>query len=91
MDKTIYSAQNAVFLRLLRKERKKADLTQDQLADRLGATQSFVSKCERGERRLDVVELRDWCLALGISLDTFARRFEKACQELPSDISSNNR
>lgn len=36
------------------------------LADRLGNTQTFVSKCERGERRLDVVELVEFAEALGV-------------------------
>jgi len=51
-------------LRLLRAWREAAGLTQDEIAARLGNTQSFVSKVERGERRLDVVELVEWCEAL---------------------------
>lgn len=47
-----------------------------ELAKRLDETQSFVSKCERGERRIDVVELRIFCQALGISFPEFTRRFE---------------
>lgn len=55
----------------LREARQQAGLTQADLAKRLRSTQSFVSKCERGERRLDIVELRYWCDALGLSLATF--------------------
>lgn len=51
MDKSIHSKEYAVFLRHLRQARKKAGMTQEQLARRLAETQSFVSKCERGERR----------------------------------------
>ena len=40
-------------------------VTQSDLANRLGKTQSFISKVERGQRPLDVVELRWWCEALG--------------------------
>ncbi|WP_370034705.1 helix-turn-helix domain-containing protein [Qipengyuania mesophila] len=40
-------------------------LTQQDLADRIERTQSFVSKVERGERRLDVVEFCQWMQALG--------------------------
>ena len=46
--------------------RKAAALSQTDLAKRLKRPQSFVSKYERGERSLDVVELRDVAVALGI-------------------------
>jgi transcriptional regulator with XRE-family HTH domain len=61
----------AAFLRHLREVRERTRVTQVELARRLKSTQSFVSKCERGERRLDVVELRLWCEALGVSLPAF--------------------
>jgi transcriptional regulator with XRE-family HTH domain len=53
-------------------------MSQLDLADRLGETQSFVSKCERGERRLDVLELRTFCRALELSTEAFLRRLERA-------------
>jgi transcriptional regulator with XRE-family HTH domain len=59
------------FLEHLRRARETAGLTQRELAKKLRTTQSFVSKCERGERRLDVVELRLWCEALGTTLSAF--------------------
>ena len=58
-----------------------ADITQAELAEKLGTDQSFVSKYERGERRLDVVELRGICLALGIDFVGFLSDFEKEVQE----------
>lgn len=64
-------------LRLLRRIRKDAGLRQADLARRLGQPQSFVSKCESGERRLDVLELRDICKAVGTSLLDFVRRLEE--------------
>jgi transcriptional regulator with XRE-family HTH domain len=48
-----------------------------ELASRLGVPQSFVSKYESGERRLDVLELRLVCQAVGVSLQEFVRRLEK--------------
>lgn len=71
MEKSIFSKDYAVFLVHLKAARRKSGLTQDELAKRLGQTQSFISKCERGERRIDVVELRQFCLAIGISLTDF--------------------
>ena len=68
MDKTIHSAPYAIFLRVLRATRERVGLTQIEVAKRIGETQTFVSKCERGERRVDVVELRNFCRAFGVSL-----------------------
>ena len=58
--------------------RKRAGLTQVCLADRLGRPQSFVSKYERGERRLDVIEYCEVCRALGIDPVAFLEDF---CRE----------
>lgn len=55
--------------------RKSTGLTQVDLADRLGRPQSFVSKYERGERRLDVVEFCEVCHALGVNPVAFLQRF----------------
>lgn len=77
MEKTIYSNEYARFLQILRKAREKSGVTQEIVALRLNATQSFVSKCERGERRLDIVELGDWCSALGITLTDFVAELEQ--------------
>lgn len=94
MEKSIYSEQYSVFLGCLREEREKAGITQVQLADRLGerATQSFVSKCERGERRLDIAELRAFCQAIGIPLDDFVRRVEAVLNsKMPTEDTSPQR
>lgn len=65
-------------LQLLLKElRKEAKLSQQELADRIGKPQSFVSKYESGERRLDILELRNICESLETSLLDFVKRFEE--------------
>jgi len=51
---------------LLIRERKRAGLSQAALAERLGKPQSYVSKCELGERRVDVVEFVEIADALGV-------------------------
>jgi transcriptional regulator with XRE-family HTH domain len=57
VEKSIYSSEYQRLCSLLRQLRHEAGLTQVQVAARLGVPQSFVSKYESGERRLDVVEL----------------------------------
>lgn len=76
MQKTIHSKDYRMFLRLLREAREEAGLTQEDVAACLQETQSFVSKCERGERRIDVVELRQFCLAFGVKFSDFCRRLD---------------
>ena len=49
-----------------------------ELAVRIERDQTFVSKYESGQRRLDALELREICQAIGITLEEFARRLEKA-------------
>ncbi|GLK89991.1 hypothetical protein GCM10017655_30530 [Pseudomonas turukhanskensis] len=53
-----------------------AGLTQSEFAQALERPQSFASDIERGLRRLDLVQLRDICLALNIGLVDFVQRFE---------------
>jgi transcriptional regulator with XRE-family HTH domain len=62
---------------LLRNLREEAGMRQVDLAEALDEPQSFVSRFESGERRLDVLELRAVCRALELPLDKFIRRFEK--------------
>jgi len=62
---------------LLRQIRLDAKLRQVDLAERLGQPQSFVSKYESGERRLDVLELRSVCKAVAITLHQFVTRLEE--------------
>ncbi|MBY0473110.1 helix-turn-helix transcriptional regulator [Patescibacteria group bacterium] len=57
MDKSIHSNEYKVVLLRLKKARMEAGLTQVQVADKLGHHQSYISKIESGERRVDVVEL----------------------------------
>jgi transcriptional regulator with XRE-family HTH domain len=66
MQKTIYTQQHQRLCELLIEARKKADLTQAEVAERLGKPQSFVAKYEGGERRLDVVEFLEVARAIGV-------------------------
>ncbi len=77
MGKSLSSTESEKLAALLRSVRSESGLTQAEVAERVEQPQSFVSKYESGERRLDLVELRQICKALGISLGDFVRRFEK--------------
>jgi transcriptional regulator with XRE-family HTH domain len=79
MSKSIFSDWQECLQKLLRETREKAGLTQAQLAKRLGRRQTFVSKYELGERRLDLVEMVLICKAMKIPFGKFAREFEKRC------------
>ena len=77
MEKSIFSSDYEVFCKLLRDVRLEAGLSQYGLADRLSTTQSWISKCERGERRVDAVELRRFCLAMAVRPEEFMRRLDE--------------
>jgi len=70
-------SQNRELLQaLLRQIRLEANLRQVDLAKRIGQPQSYVSKYESGERRLDLPELSEICQAVGIALEELVHRFQ---------------
>jgi transcriptional regulator with XRE-family HTH domain len=77
MEKSIFTDEYEVLLNLLRETRQAAKFTQVQLAERLGQSQSFVSKVEIGERRLDLIQLRTICRHLGTTLPEFVSKLEE--------------
>lgn len=77
MEKSIYTAEYEVVLDLLRTLREQSGITQMELAHLLEQSQSYVSKVERGDRRLDVIQLRTICLTLGSNLPDFIAKLEK--------------
>jgi transcriptional regulator with XRE-family HTH domain len=64
--KSVHTDGYKKLIAALKNARLNADMTQVKLAKRLRAPQSFVAKYERGERRLDIVELVAICKAIGI-------------------------
>ena len=77
MDKSLHSREQRILLNVLREMRAKRNLRQADVAKKLGRPQSFVSKYESGERRLDVLELRYVCGALGTTLAEMVRELER--------------
>ena len=75
MQKSLSSSKQKSFLAVLREVREEAGLRQIDVAERLNQPQSFVSKYESGERRLDLLELELVCEACGTDVETFVRRY----------------
>lgn len=73
-----FSDQYEQFRKMLVAARKEGNLTQVELAEALGRPQSFVSKYENGERRLDVVEFLELARAIGFDYVAFLRKLERA-------------
>jgi transcriptional regulator with XRE-family HTH domain len=73
--------QRKEFLILLKDIRQKKGVRQVELAIQLGVPQSFISKYELGERRLDILELRQICHLIGISLHDFIHQLEEKLDE----------
>lgn len=78
MLKSSYTAGQKLFCESLRHARVRAGLSQTELAARLSEPQSFVSRFERGERRLDVVEYIQVANAIGIDPATHLRKVVKS-------------
>lgn len=66
---SIHKPDYLEFIARLRKARKDRRLTQAQLGHLLNQPQSFISKVETCERRLDLIEAAEWCRAIGVRLD----------------------
>ncbi len=76
VTKSVFTKKYDRFRLLMIEARKGAGLTQAQLAQKLCRPQSFVSKYERGERRLDVVEFLEVARAIGIDALEFIKRLD---------------
>jgi transcriptional regulator with XRE-family HTH domain len=81
MEKQIFSKEQKVLLALLRRLRLDAGLSQADVAEQLGRHQSFVSKYESGERRLDILELRHVCTVLGSSFLKVAKELDRRLRQ----------
>ena len=87
MEKSIFSDEYSVVSTLLKELRIAAGITQVQMAGLLSLTQSLFSKYERGEVRLDIIQLRTIVMQLGLTLPQFSEmlehRLKPATKEAP--------
>ena len=77
MDKSIHSHLYHQIIGRLRSKRESKNVTQVQLAEMLGVKQTFISKIETCDRRLDLIELRQICQVLNISFVDFVAEVER--------------
>lgn len=75
-SKSIHKAEYQIMLQKLRDIRTRAGLTQVELSEALERSQSYVSDVERGVRRMDLLQLRDYCKACGVRLSNFVKQLE---------------
>lgn len=77
MDKSIHSRIYQRIIARLRTKREEKGISQKQLGDKTGYPQSYISKIETCERRMDVLELIKICEALDISFLTFVKEIDE--------------
>lgn len=77
MSKEIYTSRHEALRRLIKLERQKAELTQGELAAKLGWDQTTVSHIETGSKRVTVIELIELSEALGFDGAAAFRRIAK--------------
>ncbi len=73
MVKTIFSKDHKYIIEQLKKARQEAGLEQAEVAKLIGKTQSHVSKVEAGQRRIDVVALKEFARIYKKSVDFFLK------------------
>lgn len=77
MANKLWDTKRRVVYGLLKEARNKAEMTQVELSVALDKPQSYVSKYETGERKLDLVEVADICDALNCDLVVFCKQYQK--------------
>jgi len=73
MKKTIYTKKHKYLVSQLIKARKKSMLKQSDVARKLGRTQSYISKMESGQTRIDIVQLKELSEIYNKKIDFFIK------------------
>lgn len=84
MPSSLHSRNYQIFRNELVAAREDAGFTQVNIAEKLGKPQSFISKYERGERRLDFAEFVEIANILEIDIADFVNRYQATISQTPS-------
>ncbi len=76
MSNRLWDKKQETFRKAIKEIRVNRNLKQVELAKKLKKPQSFVSKYETGERKLDFVEISEICKACGISMEEFVKLYK---------------
>lgn len=73
MSKTIYSKEHKYIVEQLKKAREQAGLSQGKIAKILHKTQSYISKIESGQRKIDIVQLKEFAKIYKKNINYFVK------------------
>lgn len=73
MEKTIYSNGYKYLIEQLKRARKEVEFNQKKVAELLCASQSYVSKVESGQLRIDVIQLKKFAKVYGKNIEFFLK------------------
>ncbi|MHB1459285.1 MAG: helix-turn-helix domain-containing protein [Armatimonadota bacterium] len=90
MEKDNLSQQRTVLAAFLEDMRKGNELSRLDLAEKLGITEQIIEEWERGERHMDIAELRAYCLAIDLPLTDCIAFLERIFEKLPGDSGQGN-
>lgn len=80
MSRSMFSKDYRILIRLMADMRKEVGKTQVDIATALGKPQSFISKIENGERRMDLIEMIAIADVFGVEPQKILERLENAIQ-----------
>lgn len=72
-QKSLYRPENEAVWASFRQLRVSSKQSQEEFGAKLGRNQSFVSAVETGVIRLDALQIRDWCKAAGVTMETWVK------------------
>jgi DNA-binding XRE family transcriptional regulator len=80
MEKTLFRPEYRILLGLVRQARRDAQITQDDLATRIQAPRSTITKWETGQQRMDLLEFWSYCQGIGANPIELLQRFQNALE-----------